>query len=250
MSVTLNADLGESWYDRRVGNDAGLMPYLDLCNLACGFHGGDTLTQYRTIELAAGHHVAIGAHPSFPDRKNFGRRPMAVGDRLYSLLLYQVGALAALVRAVTGGELHHLKPHGALYHFANEDAPTARQLIRVMTELGVPRLIGPPTGALRSEATAAGLTFLAEGFVDRVYEPTLHLRSRQLPDACIEDLEGACTQAALLASAGRVIARDGQSLPLRVATLCIHGDHPGAVARAYAVRKVLDATAGSAIPPR
>ncbi len=238
--MILNADLGESWYTQRVGDDAGLMPYLDACNIACGFHGGDALTLRRTIVLALHHNVPIGAHPSFPDRKNFGRKLMALEtDELTALLLYQISGLAGMVRAESGGPLRHIKPHGALYHHANVHPPTARAIVRVMSRLNIPCLFGPPEGELREATLRAGYGFRAEGFADRVYEPTLHLRSRRLPNACIDDPAAAAAQARLLAEEERVIASDGRSYPLAIDTLCIHADHPGAVARLHAVRAAL-----------
>ncbi|WP_116127449.1 5-oxoprolinase subunit PxpA [Lewinella sp. IMCC34183] len=239
--IELNADLGESWYDRRIGDDAALMPFLDACNIACGFHGGDALTQVVTIRLALDHGVAIGAHPSFPDRKHFGRRtPELPPDRLYALLLYQVSALQGMTRAA-GGQLHHLKPHGALYHFADGDPVAAAAVVRVMRELDIAILYGPPGGRLEEAARTSGRTFYAEGFADRRYEPSLHLRSRQLPGASLDDPQEAADQARQLATTGTVTASDGQSYPLELRTLCLHGDHPGAVARARAVRAALHA---------
>lgn len=244
--MLLNADLGESWYDRRVGSDEALMPYLDLCNLACGFHGGDALTIYRTIELAHQHGVKIGAHPSFPDRKNFGRQPMILDtNRLYALLLYQVSALQGMVMSETGSQLSHVKPHGALYHFASEDPTAAEIVVRVTQQLGIPYLIGPPAGALRDAADQEKLNYLAEGFADRAYQPSLHLRPRTYDDACLAEIEKAVAQTRLL-SEGKVRAVDGKLYDLKVDTLCIHGDHAGAAERARAVRAVLD----EATPPR
>ncbi|CAH1002142.1 5-oxoprolinase subunit A [Neolewinella maritima] len=246
MALLLNADLGESWYDRRIGNDAGLMPYLDLCNIACGMHGGDALTMRRTIELAKLHDVRIGAHPSFPDRKNFGRVEMDLPlPRLEALILYQVSALQGMVRAIAGEDLYHIKPHGALYHYANRHEELARGIARIATQLRVPYLMGPPTGELRRAAERAGLAFLAEGFADRRYTPDLTLQSRSAPNACIDTIKEAAAQAKLLA-AGQVRAMDGITYPLQIKTLCIHGDHAGAVERAQAIRVALAA----ATPPR
>ena len=245
--MLLNADLGESWYDHRVGNDDGLMPYLDLCNVACGLHGGDALTLQHTIPLAQRHGVRIGAHPSFPDRKHFGRRQMDLpDDRLYALLLYQVSALAGMVSALADASLYHVKPHGALYHYANRHRPAAESLVRVALELNITYVMGPPRGALRSAAEVAGLGYLAEGFVDRRYEPSLELRSRQLPAACIEDVEAAARQAYELAAHQRVLDTTGSYQTLRVDTLCLHGDHPGAAERARRVRERL----ADLIPPQ
>ena len=239
--VELNADLGESWYSNVVGQDEELMPYLDACNVACGLHGGDALTIQRTLELAARHGVAVGAHPSFPDRAGFGRRVVDMSDeRLYALLLYQVSALSGMAQAA-GLYLAHLKPHGALYHFTDRQPAAAASVVRVMEKLSIPILYGPPGGALEAAARKADLEFYAEGFADRVYEPTLHLRPRQKEDATIDDPGAAAEQARMLALEGRVVASDGNRYPLQVRTLCLHGDHPGAVDRARAVRATLDA---------
>jgi UPF0271 protein len=243
--MLLNADLGESWYDRRVGNDEALMPNLDLCNLACGFHGGDALTIYRTIELAHHHGVSIGAHPSFPDRKNFGRQRMTLdADSLYALLLYQVSALQGMAMSITGNQLNHLKPHGALYHFANDNTEAAEVIVRVTQQLEIPYLIGPPAGALREAADHNKLDYLAEGFADRAYQPSLHLRPRTYDDACLEEIEQAVAQTKLLTE-GKVRAVDGNLYALKVDTLCLHGDHARAAERARAVQAVLN----EAIPP-
>ncbi|MCP9237272.1 5-oxoprolinase subunit PxpA [Lewinella sp. JB7] len=245
MRPILNADLGESWYDHHVGDDAGVMPHLDACNIACGFHGGDALTILRTIDLAVRHGVAVGAHPSFPDRKNFGRVAQTLApDALYAMLLYQISAVAGMVRTLTGARLHHVKAHGALYHYVDREADAARTLVRVVSELDVPILFGPPGGALAEAARAHRIDYFAEGFVDRRYEPSLLLRARTEADACIADVAEACEQARLLTT-GQVRATDGKLYPLAVRTLCIHGDHTGAATRARAVRETLEA-----IPPR
>jgi UPF0271 protein len=239
LKMNLNADLGESWYKNTVGNDHELMPLLDSCNIACGFHGGDAYTLLKTIELALEHGVAIGAHPSFADRKNFGRKRLDVDDEmLYAQLLYQVSALQGMVESI-GEELHHLKPHGALYHYANEHPAAAQSVAIVAAELEIPIIYGPPKGYLRDFAEAEGLEFWAEGFVDRAYEPTLHLRARSQAGAILESQEAtrAQTQNLLI---GEVVATDGNTYPLDVQTICIHGDHEGAVARAKIIRKILN----------
>ena len=239
--MNLNADLGESWHDNAIGNDQELMPLLDSCNIACGFHGGDAYTMLKTIELAQEHGVAIGAHPSFADRKNFGRTRLEVHDEvLYAQILYQVSALKGMVESL-GETLHHLKPHGALYHYANEHAAAAQSVAIVAAELEIPIIYGPPTGYLRDFAEEEGLEFWAEGFADRVYEPTLHLRPRNQNGAVLENIEAARTQVQSLLN-GQVVATDGKIYPLEVQTICIHGDHVGAVERAQAVRKLLNET--------
>ena len=239
--MELNADLGESWYTHRIGNDAALMPYLDACNIACGFHGGDARTLQQTVALAMEYGVAIGAHPSFPDRKNFGRSAMEPDPAtLHAWLLYQVSALQGIVR-VAGGKLRHLKPHGALYHYANLREEAAGTVVRVMVECDIPILYGPPTGELRKAAASADRLFYAEGFVDRRYEDDLQLRARSLPGACIEDAAETEEQAKMMVGKGHVRTASGRTVPIDVDTLCVHGDQPGAVEKARTVRDVLDA---------
>lgn len=238
--MNLNADLGESWYEKAIGNDRELMPLLDSCNIACGFHGGDAYTMLKTIELAQEHGVAIGAHPSFADRKNFGRQRLEVDDEvLYAQVLYQVSALKGMLESL-GEELHHLKPHGALYHYANEHPGAAQSIAIVAATLEIPIIFGPPTGYLRDFAEEEGIEFWAEGFADRAYEPTLHLRSRHQTGAILESNEAARTQVQNLLK-GQVAATDGKVYTLEVQTICIHGDHEGAVERAQEVRNALNA---------
>jgi len=238
--MELNADLGESWYTNTVGNDAELMPLLDSCNVACGFHGGDAYTMLKTLELAREHGVHIGAHPSFADRKHFGRKRLNVDDEvLYAQILYQVGALKAMTESI-GESLHHLKPHGALYHYANEHAATAQSIAIIAATLEIPVIYGPPVGFLHDFAVAEGLEFWPEGFADRAYEPTLQLRARHQPGAVLEDPDLAGTQVQRMVERREVVATDGKAYPLDVRTICIHGDHEGAVERARAVRKVLN----------
>jgi UPF0271 protein len=239
--MDLNADLGESWYKNTVGNDRQLMPLLDSCNIACGFHGGDAYTLLKTIELAQENGVVIGAHPSFADRKNFGRKRMEVEDEvLYAQVLYQVGALKTMVESL-GETLHHLKPHGALYHYANEHPAAAQAVAIVAAELEIPIIYGPPKGYLRDFAEEEGLEFWAEGFADRAYEPTLQLRARNQVGAILENNEAARTQVQNLLK-GEVVATDGKTYPLVVRTVCIHGDHAGSVERAGVVRRILNET--------
>jgi UPF0271 protein len=237
--MNLNADLGESWYNNSIGNDHELMPLLDSCNIACGFHGGDAYTILKTIELAQENGVAIGAHPSFADRKHFGRKRIEVEDEiLYAQILYQVSALKGMAESI-GETLHHLKPHGALYHYANEHPATAQAVAIVAAELDIPIIYGPPKGYLRDFAEEEGLQFWAEGFADRAYEPTLHLRSRTQSGAILENNEAAHTQVQSLLK-GQVVATDGKTYPLVVQTICIHGDHEGSAERAKLIRRALN----------
>ncbi len=238
--IDLNADVGESLGPWPMGADAELIPLVTSVNVACGFHAGDPLTIRRTVRLALDAGAAVGAHPGYPDLVGFGRRAMDLTpDELEAAILYQVAALAGIVR-VEGGRLAHVKVHGALYNRAAVDpsvaTPVARAVARVDDSL---RLVGPPAWALLRAAAAAGLPSLAEAFADRAYEADGSLRSRRLPGALHVDPATAAAQALAVARDGRVVAVDGTSLDLRVDTICVHGDTPGAPAIARAVRAAL-----------
>jgi UPF0271 protein len=242
IRIDLNADVGESLGPWAMGADAALVPLVTSVNVACGFHAGDPLTIRRTVALALAAGVAVGAHPGYPDLVGFGRRDLAMSaDELEAAVLYQVAALAGIV-AAEGGRLAHVKPHGALYNRAAVDravaAPVARAVARLDRSL---RLVGPPGSALLAAATDSGLAGVAEGFADRAYEADGALRSRRLPDAVHEDPARAAAQAVEIARHGRVTTVDGVAIDLPVATLCVHGDTPGAAAVAVAVRTALAA---------
>lgn len=238
--IDLNADLGESLGPWPMGDDAALVRLVTSVNIACGFHAGDPLTIRRTVRLALDAGCAVGAHPGYPDLVGFGRRAMDLdADELEAAVLYQVAALAGIVRA-EGGRLAHVKPHGALYQRVAADEVAAGAFAAAVAGLDAGlRLVGPPGSALVAAGSDVGLRCLVEGFADRVYEPDGHLRARSLPGALHADPDRAATQAVAIARDGRVIAGDGSSLPLEAETLCIHGDTPGAVAVARAVRDAL-----------
>ncbi len=239
--MDLNADLGESWYAHRIGNDSSLMPLLDSCNVACGFHGGDALTMRRTIELALVHGVNIGAHPSFPDREHFGRRKMLLtAEQIEALVLYQVAALHGMTQAA-GGSLTHLKPHGALYHYAafGPDPKAAAALARVAYAFDKLTIYGPQGSYLEREAGLLGVPFHAEGFADRGYQSYNRLLPRGAAGAVLHELKD-CVDQAVRFAGGEVRLQDGSTVPATVQTLCVHGDHRGAVDRARAVREALN----------
>jgi len=244
-AIDLNADVGESFGAWMMGNDGGLLPYLTSVNVACGFHGGDPLTMDRTVTAALERGLRVGAHPSFPDLRGFGRREMRVSpDEIETDVLYQAGALRAFVES-RGGRLWHVKPHGALYNQAARDGDIARAIARGVRRLGGGvTLVGLATSEIfREAARAEGLGFAGEAFVDRSYEPDGSLTPRGIPDALIEIGKRAAAQAVAIATEGRVLARGGTSVPVSAATLCIHGDHLHAVEIARAVRAALE-TAG------
>jgi UPF0271 protein len=229
MEIDLNCDLGEG-----CPCDAELMALVTSANVACGFHAGGPTEARAALRLAARHGALAGAHPSHPDREHFGRHELPrTEDQVFADLIYQVGALAGLARA-EGVELHHLKPHGALYHQACRDDAFARPVVAAAELFGL-CVVGLPSSRL--EAVCAGrCPFVPEGFADRRYLPNGCLVPRDQPDAFVDRPEEAARQAEELLRAGRVL------------TLCVHGDNPQAVAFVRELRAALQ-RAGARVRP-
>ncbi|MDV7022784.1 5-oxoprolinase subunit PxpA [Atlantibacter subterranea] len=230
MKIDLNADLGEG-----CGNDSALMPLITSANIACGFHAGDAQTMRESVRLALAHGVAIGAHPSFPDRENFGRTAMPLPpDNVYAQTLYQIGALAAIVHA-EGGVMTHVKPHGMLYNQAAKQPPLADAIARAVQSLN-PGLI--LVGLAGSEMIRAGerygLATREEVFADRGYLADGSLVPRSEPGALIDDDDEAVSRTLEMVLNGRVQSRDGVWATVNAQTVCLHGD--GAHALAFARR--------------
>jgi UPF0271 protein len=221
MLIDLNADLGEG-----AGSDAALLKLITSANINCGFHAADPDAVRATLELAAAADVVVGAHPGYPDREHFGRREMTLTEKqVATLAFHQIGAIAALARLGTT-EIRYLKPHGSLYHQACRDLDYARPLAAAAFDLGL-ALVGLPGSMLASAASQVKVPFVAEGFVDRKYRPDGTLVPRTEPEAMIGDPKDAASQAEWLVN------------EKNVRTLCIHGDSPGAVEFAAAVRQCL-----------
>lgn len=229
MRIDLNCDMGESFGAWRMGDDETLLDIVTSANIACGFHAGDPSVMDATVKAALLRRVAIGAHPSYPDLAGFGRRSMQIApDELERVVLYQIGALAAIA-AANGGKLAHVKPHGALYNDAAKDRALADAIASAIKRHDATLiLIGLADSALTEAGRAAGLATAAEGFCDRAYEADGTLRARAKPGAVFTDPVQAAEQAMKLAQSGRI------------QTLCIHGDTPGAAAIARAVRAALE----------
>ncbi len=229
-SIDLNCDLGEG-----AGRDAELMPFITSANIACGGHAGDEATMRATIALARRHGVAIGAHPGFADRANFGRRELALPPgEIRALVTAQVMALRALA------PVRHVKPHGALYHLAARDAAVARAIVDAVSAID-PTLIvfGLAGGELCREARARGLRVAGEVFADRTYQRDGSLTPRSRPDALIDDADQAVAQVLRLVGEGVVRTTDGTDVPLVADTVCVHGDGPHAVAFARRLKTEL-----------
>jgi UPF0271 protein len=248
--IDLNADVGEGFGAWAMGQDADLLALVTSINVACGFHGGDPSVMDRTVAAAARAGVAVGAHPGYFDLRGFGRRPMSVPpEEVEADVLYQVGALMAFARA-HGARLVHVKPHGALYNQAAADERLARAVARGTARAGGELiLVGlASSAAMRRAAEAEGLRFAGEAFADRAYNDDGTLRSRQQPGAVITDPEAAARQAVAIAREGNVATSSGARVHVQAETVCLHGDNPGALANARAVREAL-AGAGIALRP-
>jgi len=234
MVVDLNADLGEG-----AGHDEAILEHISSANIACGWHAGDAVTMRQCVRWAQARGVAIGAHPSFPDRQYFGRTEMALPpDAVYAGVLYQIGALQAIARG-EGARLHHVKPHGALYNQAARDPLLAEAVVRAVSRADPALwLVGLADSELIRQARAAGLAPLEEAFIDRHYRPDGTLVPRCDANALIEDEAEALAQALQLL-AGGVTCIDGQRITIHADTFCLHGDSPYAVAFARLIHRQL-----------
>ena len=242
LRVDLNCDVGESFGRYTLGDDTGILPHVTSANIACGFHAGDPLGMRRTVRLALGLGVAVGAHPGFPDLVGFGRRELhAAPDEVEAMVLYQVAALAGIV-AAEGGRLRHVKPHGALYNMAARERQLAGAVARGVAAAGEGLiLVGLAGSQLLEAGRASGLAVASEAFADRAYEADGSLRSRTLPGAVIGDAQACVERVLQMIRDGSVTASTGERIELQADTICIHGDTPGAASLAAGVRSGLEA---------
>ncbi|HEX5563913.1 MAG TPA: 5-oxoprolinase subunit PxpA [Sporosarcina sp.] len=228
--VDLNCDMGEGFGAYVMGNDKALMNTITSANIACGFHAGDPTTMRRTVRMAHEKNVGIGVHPGLQDLIGFGRREMAISaEEAFNLVVYQIGALSAFVKA-EGGRLQHVKPHGALYNMAavNRDLAEgiAKAVYKVDSEL---ILFGLAGSELVKAGEQIGLKVAHEVFADRTYQADGTLTSRREPNALITDHEVAIRQIVRMVKEGKVLATDGTDVEIKADTICIHGDGKTAV---------------------
>ncbi len=248
-SIDLNSDLGESFGVWRLGDDEALLEIVTSANVACGFHAGDPTTLRTVCAAAVANHVAIGAQVGYPDLLGFGRRYIDIDPRdLRDAVLYQLGALDAFAQ-VAGSEVAYIKPHGALYHATIGDPAQADAVVAAAAEYD-PSLavLGAPGSLLLRAAEAAGLEPVAEAFADRAYLRDGRLVPRSEPDALVVEPAEVAARAVRLATEHEVLAVDGSVVAVEARSLCVHGDSPGAVDLARAVRDALD-DAGVAVHP-
>ena len=237
-TIDLNCDMGESYGAWRMGADAEIMPLISSANIACGFHAGDPATIRKTVKLAVEHGVAVGAHPSLPDLQGFGRRAMKITPQdMYDLVLYQAGAVEAFARAA-GAKLHHVKCHGALYNMAAMDEGLSDAMARAVKDLGGGVMLYTLSNSvMMKRAMEQGLRVAGEVFADRGYSDDGTLAPRDKPGGMIEDSAKAVAQALSMVLAGEFQSLAGKKLQVRADTICLHGDQPGAVPFAQAIRR-------------
>ena len=216
------------------------MTVITSCNIACGGHYGDPQTMRKALQLAKENQVVAGAHPSFPDRENFGRtRSTLAGVALEAVLREQVLALKDIADDMAL-PLTHIKPHGALYNMAARDAELSSSILNVLQgTMPTSKIVGPPKSELERCALERGVGFIAEGFADRAYEADGQLRDRKEPGAVIHNSSAQVEQAANMALHHKTMTYAGNTIPLQVETICVHGDTPSAFKAAQAIRSAL-----------
>lgn len=231
LSIDLNCDMGEG-----CGNDAELMDYVSSVNIACGFHAGDAETMLRTVKTAIEKGVAIGAHPGYDDRKNFGRVAMSLSpDEVHDIVVEQITALREICNAV-GGQMQHVKPHGALYNQAAKDVSLANAIamaVKAVDENLV--LFGLSGSIMMDESKKCGLRTASEVFADRTYRSDGSLTPRNEANALIKDTDSALAQVLQMVKDQTVISTDGQTIAITADTICIHGDGENALQFAKAI---------------
>lgn len=243
MRIDLNADVGESFGPWTMGDDAAMFDIVTTANVACGFHAGDPETMRRTISLAKGKGVAVGAHPGFADLVNFGRRRVAglTEREVENLVAYQVGAFAAMAE-LAGHRMTHVKTHGALGNMANDDEALALAIGRGIKAAAPDALFlvmpGMPT---ERAAQKLGLAHFREIYADRTYDDSFNLTDRAKPGSVIHDPAAAAEHVMRMLETGAVVSVTGKSLKVGIDSICLHGDNPHAVAAARTIRDRLEA---------
>ena len=225
LSIDINADVGEG-----IGNEPELMPYLSSCNIACGGHAGDLDSMTAVVKLAKANRVEIGAHPSFPDKANFGRVDMKLSSvDLYNSLKGQISALQAVLYS-QNLYLHHVKPHGALYNLAAKDEKIARVIVDVIKSLALPiKLYAPCQSIIAELANSEAIEVVFEGFADRNYNEDLSLVSRTRTGALLLKKEQVLEHILFMAKHEKVKTINGVVVGLKATTFCVHGDTENAL---------------------
>jgi UPF0271 protein len=240
LTIDLNADLGESFGPWSIGDDAAMLDVVTSANVACGFHAGDPLTLRRTCQVAAERGVTVGAQVGYRDLVGFGRRFLDMEpEELTADVLYQLGALDAMAKSA-GTRVRYVKPHGALYHATVRDEALADAVIEAVRRYDPTlHILGMPGSLLLEFAEEAGLVAVPEAFADRAYSPDGTLIPRGDPGAVLSDPVEVAARMVRLVTEGVVPAVDGTDVMVHAESICTHGDSPGAVLMARAVREAL-----------
>jgi 5-oxoprolinase (ATP-hydrolysing) subunit A len=241
MKVDLNCDMGESFGIYRLGHDEEVMPFVTSVNVACGFHASDPVNMLHTVRLAKKHHIAIGAHPSFPDLVGFGRRNMAASpEEIKADTLYQIGALWAMCRSA-GTNLQHVKPHGALYAMAATDIRIATAIAEAILSVDSGLfMVCPGKSEMVEAAKRTGAKYVEEAFADRAYANDGSLVPRGRPGAVIDDIRLVAERVLSMVKYQRVASIEGVEVPVVAQTICVHGDTPGAAEMIKLMRRRLE----------
>ena len=241
VQIDLNSDLGEGFGVWRLGDDDALLEVVTSANVACGFHAGDPDILRRVCDKAAEQGVVIGAQVGYRDLAGFGRRSIDVPpDTLTNDVIYQLGALDGFAR-IAGARVGYVKPHGALYNRIVHDEVQAAAVVAAVTayDVSLP-VLGLPGSSWLRLAAEAGLETVREAFADRGYTPQGTLVPRSEPGALVTDVEEVARRVVRMATQGTILAVDGTEVPVEAQSICVHGDSPGAVAMAVAVRRALE----------
>jgi 5-oxoprolinase (ATP-hydrolysing) subunit A len=237
--VDLNSDLGEGFGRWSLGDDEALLGIVTSANVACGFHAGDPSIMRRVCTAAAERGVAVGAQVGYPDLAGFGRRFLDIDPtELTDAVTYQIGALDAFARQA-GSRVAYVKPHGALYNAIVHHEAQAAAVVAAVRPWGVP-VLGLPGSAVLRLAQVDGVGVVTEAFADRAYRADGSLVPRSEPGAVVHDPADVCARVIRMATTGEVLAIDGSVVRVDAASLCVHGDTPGAVDLAAAVRAALE----------
>jgi UPF0271 protein len=225
LNIDINVDVGEG-----LNNEASILPFVSSCNIACGGHAGDVKTMQDVVRLAKEYNVKIGAHPSYPDRKNFGRKPMKISNmNLTQSITEQINSLLVVVHG-ENAKMHHVKPHGALYNKAMTDKEVAMAIILAVKSIGLPlKLYVPYRSVIADEAKKQGIPIVYEAFADRYYNDDLSLVSRQEGSALITNSGRMFDHVYRMIKQKKVRTLSGIELDIEADTYCIHGDNPEAV---------------------
>ena len=234
MKIDINCDLGEG-----IGNDAELMPYLDSCNIACGGHFGDKDSMKEAIKLAKEYAVKVGAHPSFPDKQNFGRKIMKLSATELQNSLYQQIEDFSKVCEELNVEMHHIKLHGALYNLAANDPEVAAIVLNVFAAVKADIKIYVPYQSVIAMLADDYFPVVYEAFIDRRYHSDLSLVSRVNDNAVITDIDEVWQQMSSIINDGQLKSVEGDLVAIKADTFCLHGDEKNAVALVRHIRQCL-----------